>query len=193
MEIKYEKLKSNKGEFLEGILLLRPKIFKDSRGFFMESWNSKEFNEAAKNEINFVQDNHSYSFKGVLRGLHYQFSPYPQGKLVRCLSGKIFDVAVDIRKKSKTFGQWIGVTLDSVKHNQLWIPEGFAHGFLTLSTEANVAYKTTQYWMKDYELTIKWDDPYISIDWPNINTQPILSDKDKKSDYINLIDSYKLL
>ena len=193
MGIKYENLKSNKGEFLEGILLIKPKIFKDSRGFFMESWNSKEFNKVTKNEIEFVQDNHSFSFKGVLRGLHYQFSPYPQGKLVRCLNGKIFDVAVDIRKKSKTFGQWIGVTLDADKHYQLWIPEGFAHGFLTLSNEANVAYKTTQYWMKDYEATIKWDDPYISIDWPNINMQPILSDKDKNSDYINLIDSYKLL
>lgn len=193
MKIKYENLKSNKGEILEGILLLKPNIFQDSRGFFMESWNSKEFNYAIKKEIYFVQDNHSYSLKGVLRGLHYQFLPYPQGKLVRCISGKIFDVVVDIRKKSKTFGQWIGVTLDSVKHHQLWIPEGFAHGFLTLSNEAIVSYKTTQYWMKDYESTIKWDDPDISIDWPNIKMKPILSDKDNKSDHLYLIKGDKLL
>lgn len=178
---------SNKGDLLEGILLLKPKVYKDSRGLFLESWNSRDFKKTIQKEVEFVQDNHSSSLKGVLRGLHYQKSPFSQGKLIRCSHGKIFDVAVDIRKDSKTFSQWVGVILDSFNHYQLWIPRGFAHGFLTLSESAEVSYKTDQYWMQEFEESIRWDDPRISIEWPNINHEYILSDKDNKASLIDYI------
>ena len=191
MEIKV--LKSNKGKILKGIILFQPKLYEDSRGIFFESWNKKEFDAALNQNISFLQDNQSTSKQGVLRGLHYQKYPYAQGKLVRCVNGKVFDVAVDIRVNSETFGQWIGITLESSINNYLWIPEGFAHGFLSLTNGAVVSYKVNQYWMREYESTIKWDDPQISINWPNINMQPLLSDKDNNAKYIYNFNEKDLL
>tara|TARA_B100000212_G_scaffold207834_1_gene156882 strand:+ start:4942 stop:5526 length:585 start_codon:yes stop_codon:yes gene_type:complete len=174
-----KKLKSNKGNNLDGVLKIIPKVFKDERGFFYESWNKKVFDKISK--TNFIQDNHSRSFKGVLRGLHYQINPYPQGKLVRCTLGRIFDVAVDLRINSNTYKEWVGIELNEINKLQLWIPKGFAHGFLTLSDIAEVQYKTTESWCKEYEKTIIWDDPNLKIEWPihkldGLN--PILSNKD---------------
>ncbi|EIP1818864.1 dTDP-4-dehydrorhamnose 3,5-epimerase, partial [Salmonella enterica] len=136
------------------------------RGFFMESFNQKVFEEAVGRKIEFVQDNHSKSTKGVLRGLHYQVEPYAQGKLVRCIAGEVFDVAVDIRKDSETFGKWVGVNISSENKRQLWIPEGFAHGFLVLSDSADFLYKTSNYYSPIHERGIVWNDPTININWP---------------------------
>ena len=179
MEIKY--LKTNKGKILNGPVLIKPKVFKDERGFFFESWNKKKFNEILKKQIHFDQDNHSYSVKGVLRGLHYQLSPHLQGKLVRCIKGEIFDVAVDIQKGSETYGGWVGCYLSSKNRSQLWIPAGFAHGFLTLSASAEVLYKASGYWNKNCERSIIWNDKKINIDWPTSTLDdklPILTEKD---------------
>ncbi|HGA6708249.1 TPA: dTDP-4-dehydrorhamnose 3,5-epimerase, partial [Salmonella enterica subsp. enterica serovar Aberdeen] len=140
--------------------------FSDERGFFMESFNQKVFEEAVGRKIEFVQDNHSKSTKGVLRGLHYQVEPYAQGKLVRCIAGEVFDVAVDIRKDSETFGKWVGVNISSENKRQLWIPEGFAHGFLVLSDSADFLYKTSNYYSPIHERGIVWNDPTININWP---------------------------
>jgi len=153
------------GVTLQGPLLLTPRVFGDDRGFFFESWNQQAFNAAA-GDTSFVQDNHSRSSRGVLRGLHYQLPPHPQGKLVRCVVGEIFDVAVDIRRGSPTFGQWVGARLSAENHQQLWVPAGFAHGFLTLSEQAEVLYKTTDFWSRDCERAIRWDDPDLAITWP---------------------------
>ena len=151
-------------------LLLTPRLFGDDRGFFFESWNQRSFAAALGLPVEqapaFVQDNHSRSSWGVLRGLHYQLPPHPQGKLVRCVVGEIFDVVVDIRRSSPTFGQWVGALLTSENHQQLWVPEGFGHGFLTLSEHAEVLYKTTDFWSKDCEGAIRWDDPQLAIAWP---------------------------
>ena len=182
--MEYEKLFSKKGVEIKGLTLFTPKVFNDERGFFFESWNNKDHKEHTKLEIEFVQDNHSKSFHGVLRGLHYQIEPESQGKLVRCISGEIFDVAVDIRKNSKTFGEWFGVILSANNFKQLWIPAGFAHGFLTLSEFAEVLYKTDKYWNNKYERSIKWNDEQIAIKWPleKLRTKkPIISTKDQKS------------
>ena len=148
---------------LNDVYLLAPKIFSDDRGIFFESYKDLAFNEIAGREVIFVQDNHSYSKKSVLRGLHYQTEPYQQDKLVRVISGEIFDVVVDIRKSSKTFGQWHGEFLSSGNNNQLWIPKGFAHGFVVTSTDAVVLYKTTEYYYPQHERTIKFDDPDLNI------------------------------
>ncbi|MGL4978390.1 MAG: dTDP-4-dehydrorhamnose 3,5-epimerase [Plesiomonas sp.] len=148
------------------VLIIEPKVFGDERGFFFESFNQKQFEEAVGYPVNFVQDNHSKSSKGVLRGLHYQKSPHAQGKLVRCVVGEVFDVAVDIRKNSPTFGKWVGVHLSAENKRQLWIPEGFAHGFLTLSESAEFLYKTTGYYMPQSEVSIRCDDVDIGIIWP---------------------------
>tara|TARA_B100000945_G_C20280818_1_gene548520 strand:- start:157 stop:729 length:573 start_codon:yes stop_codon:yes gene_type:complete len=182
---------------IEGPLLLRPNLMSDNRGFFYESWNQKIFNELLlknnQNPVNFIQDNHSKSIKGVLRGLHYQLEPNPQGKLVRCISGQIFDVAVDIRKKSNTFKKWIGVTLSSENHSQLWIPKGFAHGFLTMSESAEVVYKVTNLWNKNAERSIKWNDKDLNIDWPILTTgQPLVSEKDDQALLISQLPSNDL-
>jgi dTDP-4-dehydrorhamnose 3,5-epimerase len=158
------------------VLIVTPEIFGDKRGFFMESWNQKKFDEAVGREIHFVQDNHSCSSIGVLRGLHYQIKQ-PQGKLVRCVVGEVFDVAVDIRKGSPTFGQWVGVNLSAENKRQLWIPEGFAHGFLVLSDTAEFLYKATDYYTPEYERCIRWDDPELAIDW-HFEDFPVLSTKD---------------
>ncbi len=179
MNIKY--LKSQKGKVIKGPLILEPKIFKDNRGFFLESWNKKIFNKAINTNIEFVQDNHSKSSKGVLRGLHYQLPNKSQCKLIRCTRGKIFDVVVDVRKSSDTFCDWSYCELSNTNKQQLWIPEGFAHGFLVLSDFAEVQYKTDNYWSKENERSIKWDDKNINIAWPLSKIglkEPILGEKD---------------
>ena len=159
------------------VLIFEPKVFGDERGFFFESFNHKLFEEAVGYPVTFVQDNHSKSSKGVLRGLHYQLPPHAQGKLVRCVAGEVFDVAVDIRKSSPTFGQWVGVHLSGESKRQLWVPEGFAHGFVTLSETAEFLYKTTDYYAPQSEVSISWDDETIAIDWA-IREAPQLSAKD---------------
>ena len=164
---------------IPAVKIIEPAVFGDARGFFFESFNQSKFNQAVGYDVEFVQDNHSRSAKGVLRGLHYQLPPHPQGKLVRCVVGEVFDVAVDIRKSSPTFGQWVGVHLSAENKRQLWIPPGFAHGFLTLSEHAEFLYKTTDYWAKDCEQAIIWNDPSIGIDWPAFDGQPLLSEKDQ--------------
>lgn len=164
---------------IEDVKVIEPKVFKDSRGYFYESFNQKKFNEAIGHNVSFVQDNQSSSTQGTLRGLHMQTKPYSQGKLVRVISGQVFDVAVDLRPESKTFGKSVSVILDSNLHNQLWIPEGFAHGFLVLSDEATFVYKTTSFYEPSSEITLKFDDPDLNIDWPKINCDLNLSEKDK--------------
>ena len=159
------------------VKILEPKVFGDERGFFFESFNQKTFEECVGASVNFVQDNHSKSSKGVLRGLHYQTPPMAQAKLVRVVQGEVFDVAVDIRKDSATFGKWVGVHLSSENMKQLWIPEGFAHGFVTLSETAEFLYKTTNYYSVECERCIRWDDESIGVEWP-ISYEPILSGKD---------------
>ncbi len=149
------------------VKIIEPTVFEDERGFFFESFNHKKFQEAVRRSVKFVQDNHSNSSKGVLRGLHYQLPPQAQGKLVRVVQGKVFDVAVDIRKSSPTYGQWVGETLSAENKKQLWIPEGFAHGFLTLSETAEFLYKTTDYYAKQYERSIVWNDDSLGILWPD--------------------------
>jgi dTDP-4-dehydrorhamnose 3,5-epimerase len=159
------------------VLILEPKMFGDARGFFLESWNARDFCAAVGCDIRFVQDNHSRSRYGVLRGLHYQIRQ-PQGKLVRVASGRVFDVAVDLRKSSPTFGRWTGVELSAENHHQLWIPAGFAHGFLVLSDTADFLYKTTDYYAAEHERSVAWNDPAIGIAWP-AEIDPVLSAKDK--------------
>jgi len=159
------------------VLVIEPKVFGDARGFFYESFNGKAFDEAVGRHVEFVQDNHSRSAKGVLRGLHYQLAQ-TQGKLVRVARGAVFDVAVDTRRSSSTFGQWVGVELTEDNHKQLWVPEGFAHGFLVLSESADFLYKTTDYYAPAHERAIRWDDKTIGIRWPDIGIAPILSAKD---------------
>ncbi|WP_143338530.1 dTDP-4-dehydrorhamnose 3,5-epimerase, partial [Cronobacter sakazakii] len=151
---------------ISDVLIFEPKVFGDDRGFFFESFNQKTFMEAVGRKVTFVQDNHSKSACGVLRGLHYQLDPYAQGKLVRCVVGEVFDVAVDIRKNSTTFGKWVGVNLSADNKRQLWIPEGFAHGFLVLSETAEFVYKTTNYYNPESDRGIIWNDEDISIEWP---------------------------
>ena len=162
------------------VKLIEPDVFEDERGFFYESFNQQKFNEAIDQEIIFVQDNHSKSSQGVLRGLHYQDPPYAQGKLIRIVAGEVFDVAVDIRKRSPTYGQWVGETLSAINKKQLWIPEGFAHGFLVLSDEAEIIYKTTDFYSPEHEHCLKYNDKEINITWPSISSQYILSPKDAK-------------
>ncbi|VWX60461.1 dTDP-4-deoxyrhamnose-3,5-epimerase [Burkholderiales bacterium 8X] len=162
------------------VLVIEPKVFGDERGFFYESFNQKAFDEALGRHVEFVQDNHSRSAKGVLRGLHYQVEQ-PQGKLVRCVRGAVFDVAVDIRKSSPTFGQWVGVELSEENKKQMWIPVGFAHGFLVLSETAEFLYKTTDYYSPAAERSIRWDDSSLGIDWPDIDIAPQLSAKDQQA------------
>ncbi|EEW2368408.1 dTDP-4-dehydrorhamnose 3,5-epimerase [Escherichia coli] len=162
------------------VLIFEPKVFGDERGFFMESFNQKVFEEAVGRKVEFVQDNHSKSSRGVLRGLHYQKAPYAQAKLVRCVVGEVFDVAVDIRESSKTFGKWVGINLSAENKRQLWIPEGFAHGFLVLSDTAEFVYKTNNYYSKEHEAGLLWSDAKIGIAWPKME-KIILSDKDRKN------------
>ena len=182
--MKISSLKTEEDIEIDGPLLVSPNIFEDTRGFFYESWNKEAFFKLTNMKLDFVQDNHSKSSNGVLRGLHYQLNPYPQGKLVRCIKGSIFDVVVDLRIQSKTFGKWSSAILSQLNHNELWVPEGFAHGFLTISDSAEVIYKTTNYWAKDFERSILWNDRKISIEWPIESLEsksPKLSMKDKNA------------
>lgn len=183
MEAKY--VFNNEGFKIDGLFLLKPKIFNDERGYFLESWNKKEFSRILKKDFNFKQDNFSYSSNGVLRGLHYQVNPNAQDKLVSCLEGKIFDVAIDLRKNSKTFGDWAGLWLDDINHEQFFIPKGFAHGFLVVSEYAKVKYKTTSFYSTNSERAIIWNDSDINVNWPleMISPKsPIISHKDSKAD-----------
>ena len=166
------------------VVLIEPKVFGDARGFFFESFNQQAFADAIGQDLPFVQDNHSRSRRGVLRGLHYQVAPKAQGKLVRCVRGAVFDVAVDIRRDSPTFGRWTGAVLSEENQHQLWIPPGLAHGFVVLTDTADFLYKTTDYYSPAHERAIRWDDPAIGIEWPLAAhgiAEPVLSDKDKSS------------
>jgi dTDP-4-dehydrorhamnose 3,5-epimerase len=162
---------------LPEVLILQPKVFGDARGFFFESFNARDFAQATGLDLQFVQDNHSRSARGVLRGLHYQIK-HAQGKLVRVVAGEVFDVAVDMRKNSPQFGKWTGCLLTAENAKQLWVPPGFAHGFFVLSESADFLYKTTDYWYPEHERCLLWNDPALAIDWPLGNTTPLLAAKD---------------
>lgn len=199
MEIEYLFAKNN--QKINGPLILKPTKFNDQRGYFYESWNKKTFLEILeKNQVDdvdqkklsFVQDNQSFSAENVLRGLHFQIKPYAQGKLVSCVKGEIYDVAVDLRRDSETFTKWGGLFLSEENCKQLWIPEGFAHGFISTSNEARVSYKTTAYWNKDSERTILWNDSTIEINWPLIKKEPIISDKDNQGLFLKDLDAQEL-
>lgn len=165
---------------ISDLLIIEPTVFGDARGFFFESFNQKGFEQLTKHAGNFVQDNHSRSARNVLRGLHYQIKQ-PQGKLVRVVAGEVFDVAVDIRRSSPTFGRWDGTILSAENKRMLWVPEGFAHGFVVLSEYAELLYKTTDYWAPEHERSILWNDPDLAIDWPLNGNSPILSKKDREA------------
>ena len=174
---------------LPGVIRIEPKVFSDERGFFMETWHARRFSESGI-DVHFVQDNFSQSTKGTLRGLHYQIQQ-PQGKLVRAVSGAVFDVAVDLRKSSDTFGQWIGEVLSEENKHQLWVPPGFAHGFVVLSDTAAFEYKCTDFYAPQFERSIRWDDPDIGIDWPlPAGTKPVLSAKDAAAPLLNEAETY---
>ena len=175
---------------LPGVLLLEPKLFADERGYFMESFNQRAFDAAVGEPVAFVQDNHSRSDRGVLRGLHYQLPPHAQGKLVRVVRGSAFDVAVDLRRTSPTFGQWVGVTLNAVTHQQLWIPPGFAHGFLALEDDTHFLYKTTDFYARDCERAIVWNDATLSIAWPDAGSAPRLAEKDAAAPSLAQADTF---
>ena len=189
------------GALVQGPLLLRPQVFVDERGFFFESWNQRSFQAAlvqggfSQDEamaIEFCQDNQSRSSRGVLRGLHYQLEPEPQGKLVRCTAGAVFDVAVDLRRSSKTFGHWVAAELSAENHNQLWVPVGFAHGFLTLSDSAEVLYKASGFWNKACERSLRWNDQQLAIAWPQARVgrpEPLLADKDALAPTLSAAES----
>jgi dTDP-4-dehydrorhamnose 3,5-epimerase len=166
---------------LEGVLILEPKVFGDDRGFFLESFNQRAFDDAVGHHVDFVQDNHSRSARGVLRGMHLQAAPHEQGKLVRVVRGSVFDVAVDLRAGSPTFGRWEGVELSEENHRQLWIAPGLAHGFLVTSPFADFLYKTTNYYAPGSERSVRWDDPEIGIAWPDLGAPHVLSDKDARA------------
>ena len=167
--------------FISEVLIIEPRVFGDSRGFFFESFNQKNFSQATGLDVNFVQDNHSRSVRGVLRGLHYQVRQ-PQGKLVRVVRGEVFDVAVDIRKSSPTFGRWVGVELTEGNNRQLWVPPGFAHGFYVLSSSADFLYKTTEYYFPNLDRSVLWNDLALAVSWPiQANVAPIISAKDKNA------------
>ena len=166
------------GAILEGLSVMKPKVYEDERGHFFERFNAASFADEIGRDVRFVQDNQSRSERGVVRGLHYQIDPSPQGKLVSCIRGEVFDVAVDIRRSSATFGGWFGIYLSDQNRCQLWIPVGFAHGFVALTDGAELLYKATAYYDPSAERSIKWDDPAIGIEWPLRGLLPILSDKD---------------
>ena len=169
---------------IPGVLILEPRVFGDARGFFFESFNQRVFDELTGTNHSFVQDNHSRSAKGVLRGLHFQKAPHAQGKLVRAAAGAVFDVAVDIRPGSPTFGRWVGVELNADNQRQLWIPAGLAHGFMVLSDSADFLYKTTDYYAPQSEGALRWDDPDLAIAWPDVGVAPQLSAKDASAGWL---------
>lgn len=166
---------------LDGVLIVEPERHVDERGWFMESWHQRDFDAAVGHEVRFVQDNQSHSKRGVLRGLHYQLPPHAQGKLVRVLQGRVFDVAVDLRRSSPSFGRWIGVELSADNRCQLWLPPGLAHGYLALSDGADVFYKATAHYAPDTERCIRWNDPVLAIDWPLGGRQPVVSARDTQA------------
>ena len=166
---------------LPEVLIIEPRVFGDARGFFTESWNEQVFDHAVGHAVRFVQDNHSRSVRGVLRGMHFQLPPHTQGKLVRVVNGAVFDVAVDMRRSSPNFGRWDGIELSAENHRQLWGPPGFAHGFLVLSETADFLYKTTDYYAPQAEGCLRWDDPTVGINWPVTGVAPMLADKDAKA------------
>ena len=166
---------------LPGVLILEPKVFGDARGFFLESYNRRTFAEATGVDVEFVQDNHSRSAKGVLRGMHLQTAPHAQDKLVRVAAGRVFDVVADVRRPSPTFGRWVGVELDAESNRQLWIPAGYAHGFLVLSDSADFLYKTTTYYAPANELSVRWDDPRLGIAWPALGMEFSLAARDREA------------
>ncbi len=168
--MEYLNVSSNKGNLIDGPLIIKPKIFFDDRGYFFESWNHSEFNKIISRQVNFVQDNHSESKYGVIRGLHYQLRPKAQAKLVRCSKGEIFDVLVDIRKDSDTYGEWSSAILNEQNKLQFWIPEGFVHGFISLKDISEVQYKTNEYWDKEHERSLFWKDEDLNINWPLENS-----------------------
>lgn len=170
------------------LVLIEPRVYEDERGFFYESFNQAKFEHVIGRQVRFVQDNHSKSTKSVLRGLHYQIQQ-PQGKLVRVVHGEVYDVAVDIRKSSKTFGRWVGVRLSAKNKRQLWVPEGFAHGYLVLSEIAEFEYKVTDYYAPAYERTIIWNDSFLNIKWP-VCEEPVLSDKDRQGSSFEDADAF---
>ena len=180
--MEYLNVSSNKGNLINGPLIIKPKVFFDNRGYFFESWNHSEFNKIISRQVNFVQDNHSESKYGVIRGLHYQLRPKAQAKLVRCSKGEIFDVLVDIRKDSRTYGEWSSVILNAQNKLQFWIPEGFVHGFMSLKNFSEVQYKTNEYWDKEHERSLYWKDSDLNINWPLANSNEenkiIINDKD---------------
>ena len=190
MEIK--KCKHNKGGFFEGPFVINPEIYSDNRGCFFESWNSRQFNNLIKKNNIFVQDNQSTSHKGVLRGMHYQIPPMDQGKLVRCTHGSVYDVIVDLRLNSDTFSLWSGIKLNANNNSQLWIPSGFAHGFLSLEQDTIFEYKVTNYWSKNHEKSLYWNDMTIKINWPEIGTYNI-SYKDNEGLSLEELKSYNYL
>ena len=163
---------------LAGVLILEPTVFRDERGFFLESFNQRVFDQAVGRHVEFVQDNHSCSQRGVLRGLHYQVAPHPQGKLVRVVRGSAWDVAVDLRRDSPTFARWVSATLDAEGQRQLWIPPGFAHGFVALEDDTHFLYKTTDFYARECERSIAWNDPTLAIQWPKLDSMPLLAPKD---------------
>ena len=171
------------------VLVLAPKVFGDARGFFFESFNARDFVQATGIDTPFVQDNHSKSVKGVLRGMHYQIQ-HPQGKLVRAVQGSVFDVAVDLRQSSPTFGRWVGTVLSAENHLQLWVPPGFAHGFVVLSESAEFLYKTTDYWYPEHERSLLWNDPAVGIEWP-IDSAPQLAAKDQAGKLLAEADTFE--
>jgi dTDP-4-dehydrorhamnose 3,5-epimerase len=174
---------------LTDVLVLEPKVFGDERGFFFESFNQRDFQDSTRLEVNFVQDNHSKSSRGVVRGLHYQIR-HPQGKLVRVTQGSVFDVAVDLRRSSPNFGKWVGVELSSDNKRQLWVPPGFAHGFAVTSEYAELLYKTTDYWYPEYERCLRWCDPTICINWP-LEGEPRLAAKDAAGKFLSDADTFE--
>jgi len=172
------------------VLILEPKVFADERGFFCESFNQRAFDTIVGQATTFVQDNHSSSRRGVLRGLHYQLPPHAQGKLVRVVRGSAFDVAVDIRKRSTSFGRWFGVILDATNQKQMWIPPGFAHGFLALEDDTHFQYKTTAYYAREAERAIAWNDTTIGIAWPALHGAPLLADKDAEAPSLSVAETF---
>lgn len=174
---------------LPGVLLLEPRVFGDDRGFFMESWNARTFHEATGLDVAFVQDNHSYSTRNVLRGIHYQVVR-PQGKLVRVATGTVFDVAVDLRRSSPTYGRWVGYELSAQNKLQMWIPPGFGHGFAVLSESSDFLYKTTDYWIGEYDRTVRWNDPKLAIDWP-LRGEPRLAAKDAGAPLLDVAETFE--
>jgi len=173
---------------LPEVLLLEPAVFGDERGFFMESFNARAFREAAGVQAEFVQDNHSRSVRGVLRGIHYQVVK-PQGKLVRVAAGRVFDIAVDLRRSSPRFGRWVGMELSDRNHHQLWVPPGFGHAFLVLSDIADFLYKTTDYWYREHDRSLRWNDPALAIDWP-LQGEPLLAAKDAAAPLLADAEAY---